>query len=329
MTVATCTLLVVLALTPSAILVGRMLLIPTETVNYNLRHAIPNARLAFAETCPTSAKIFLNLTIHNADVAQDTVAVYVSLCVGDQALRHLRFTRMGLPFAHGLQHRPQKRHALQAAFTVVYAGLLPNVSWTRQVAIGAMLKAGQGTVIASGTAANPRTFTSVAYSTVTGAQKWASEDTDRAEILEIGAAISPDGSTMVLIGSTAAGADAEALTVAMSVATGKEIWPNVIVPTESITTTGISAVVIGGEVCTLAQDWAPPRTLRASRSSPIRPEPFLSLPSGLASFLQLTRRHQRIRTSRVIDQFNPLGPVLEPHMAAQAGRCGGLCVMRA
>src|ERR1022692_1427062 len=108
MTVATCTLLVVLALTPSAILVGRMLLIPTETVNYNLRHAIPNARLAFVETCPTSAKIFLNLTIHNADVAQDTVAVYVSLCVGDQALRHLRFTRMGLPFAHGLQHRPQK-----------------------------------------------------------------------------------------------------------------------------------------------------------------------------------------------------------------------------
>jgi outer membrane protein assembly factor BamB len=152
--------------------------------------------------------------------------------------------------------------------TVAYAASAGKQLWTqdagrvtndgsRSGVTLAASAAGQGTVIASATAANPRTFTSVAYSAVSGAQKWAIEDTNRLEILG-SAALSADGATMVLIGSTATGDDAGALTVAINVATGKEIWSNVMALIGSNTTTGISAVVIGGEVCTLAQVWAPP-----------------------------------------------------------------------
>lgn len=147
--------------------------------------------------------------------------------------------------------------------TVGYAAATGKQLWARDggaVANGGqrfsvtllVSKMGQGTVIASGTAASPFTFTSVAYSAVTGAQKWVRQDTGQPEVLR-SAAVSPDGATVFLIGST----DVGALTVAMNVATGNQAWSSVIGPAGSITTTGISAVVIGNRVCTLAQAWAP------------------------------------------------------------------------
>ena len=117
-------------------------------------------------------------------------------------------------------------------------------------------------MIASGTAPSRLAVTSAAYSTGTGARKRASQNTGQPQVLEP-AAPGPDGATKYLTGSTAtsAGADpqAEALTVAVSVAAGQQIWSTVIVPTASTKTGGLSAIVIGGEVCTLAQDWVPSR----------------------------------------------------------------------
>ena len=155
--------------------------------------------------------------------------------------------------------REQGRNLLT---TVAYAAATGRQLWTRDAGRAAhdqqfhhvtvlVSKVGHGTVIA----VNPHTFASVAYSTGTGAQKWFSKNTNQSDFLE-SAALSPDGATIYLIGGSviSAGVQAEALTVAVSVATGNEIWSNAIVPPGSTTTGGVSAVVIGDEVCTLAQD---------------------------------------------------------------------------
>ncbi len=140
-TIAAYPVLIAVALTPLLLLAGRLLLIPTQTVSYNVHRVIHDARLESVVSCPTSAQAVLALTLHNADVAQDTVEADASLCVGDQALRHLQFTATGvLPFAQGIKQQPTNKRALRATFAVIYDGSLPEMAWTRQVSISEMLK---------------------------------------------------------------------------------------------------------------------------------------------------------------------------------------------
>lgn len=133
--------LVALALTPAVLLVYRLSLIPTETVSYNVYHSIPNARLESSGSCPSGTGSTLILTIRNVDVAQDIIEANVSLCVGSQALRHLEFPGGDrFPLAHAIRNHILSERVTQATFAVTYEGFLPEVSLTREVRIGSILR---------------------------------------------------------------------------------------------------------------------------------------------------------------------------------------------
>jgi hypothetical protein len=129
-----------IALIPLALLNGRLLLAPLQTAGDHAHRGVPDARLEFVQPCPASAQNVLTLTIHGADVVQDTVELDAALCVGDQTLQHLEFSATGIrSFAQGItQHASQR--VQRAAFIVVYEGSLPELTWTRQVSIGEIVK---------------------------------------------------------------------------------------------------------------------------------------------------------------------------------------------
>lgn len=130
-----------IALVPLLLLNHRLAQIPAQTKVYGVRTSAKNAQLEHQVGCPNSNNVVLTLTIRSVDLAQATADANVRLFVGDKMLRNLTVQATGVrPVTPRLTVSRAHKSFLHAAFVVSYRGSLPEVSWTRYVTIGSILR---------------------------------------------------------------------------------------------------------------------------------------------------------------------------------------------